>query len=169
MELSWERRFSRSAARVLRKQTLPVASPEDSGLVKIRFWRLLIVPWCAFVSRSLNFKGSRSRCDLGYKAFPTMPFNLLPPCSLHTIRAKRLMRKHLSLRVISLQLPAMLPQIIFSLLMQHATAQLGDILSYKLQRYSECGSLLSTCQPTISSSLFLYKFMLSYIFPMRSA
>ncbi|PMD52753.1 uncharacterized protein K444DRAFT_668421 [Hyaloscypha bicolor E] len=42
-------------------------------------------------------------------------------------------------------------QIIFALLLDFTSAQLGDILSYKYQRYSECGSLLSTCQPTIST------------------
>jgi hypothetical protein len=40
---------------------------------------------------------------------------------------------------------------VYIFLLQLASAQLGDILSYKYQRYSECSSLLETCQPTISS------------------
>lgn len=40
---------------------------------------------------------------------------------------------------------------VFVFLLQLASAQLGDILSYKYQRYSECSSLLETCQPTIST------------------
>jgi len=45
----------------------------------------------------------------------------------------------------------MISQIIFTLLLQLASAQLGEIISYKVQRYYECSSLLETCQPTIST------------------
>jgi len=115
----------------------------------------------------LTFEGPRFTCVLGYKVSPIIPPNLPPLRSSHTVRAKKLIRKHLFLRIIPFQLLAMISQLIISLLLQQAAAQLGDILSYKVQRYSECSSLLSTCQPTISSSLFLYKLMVSYTFPMR--